>query len=81
MPVPGYGCAAQRHALHEPLAGTAPERAASWLLVEHRGPEPSEGWPADVPAVLVGLLERAPALGVRPQLVRRAGRRRPWLPT
>lgn len=55
---------------------TAPERASSWLLVEHPGPWPSSGLPADVPAEAVSVLEAATAADVRPQLVRRLADRR-----
>lgn len=69
-------CAAVRAALAEPLLATAPERAASWLLVEHPGPWPSSGNPADLPHDVVRVLEDASAAGVRPQLVRRIRDRR-----
>jgi hypothetical protein len=70
------GCAALRGALDEPLRGTAPERAASWLLVEHPGPWPSEELPADLPAQARRALDEATEAGVRPQLVRRVTERR-----
>lgn len=56
---------------------TAPERAASWLLVEHPGPWPSNELPADLPAAAVAVLDAATEAGVRPQLVRRVADRRP----
>lgn len=65
-----------RAALDEPLVATAPERAASWLLVEHPGPWPSNGLPADLPAEAVAVLDAATEAGVRPQLVRRVADRR-----
>lgn len=64
------GCAALRGLMEEPLHGTAPERAASWLLLEHPGPWPSVGWPVDLPAPAAGLLAAAAGLSVRPQLIR-----------
>lgn len=70
------GCAAVRAALDEPLVGTAPERAASWLLVEHPGPWPSDDLPADLPVEAAAVLEAATQAGVRPQLVRRVSDRR-----
>lgn len=70
------GCAAVRAALGEPLVATAPERAASWLLVEHAGPWPSDGLPADLPAEAAAVLDAATEAGVRPQLVRRVADRR-----
>lgn len=81
MPIPPgpatRGCAAVRAALDEPLVATAPERAASWLLVEHPGPWPSDGLPGDLPAEAAAVLDAATEVGIRPQLVRRVtGRRR-----
>ena len=70
------GCAAVRAALDEPLLASAPERAASWLLVEHPGPWPSSGLPDDLPAEAVAVLDAARNAGVRPQLVRRVHHRR-----
>ena len=70
------GCAAVRAALDEPLVGTAPERAASWLLVEHPGPWPSNDLPADLPAEAAAVIEAATEAGIRPQLVRRVAERR-----
>ncbi len=70
------GCAGVRAALGEPLHGTAPERAASWLLVEHLGPWPSSAQPTDLPPEVVEVVERATAAGVRPQLVRSVSDRR-----
>lgn len=59
-----------RAALGEPLRATAPEGAASWLLVEHPGPWPPDAHPSDVPRQVVRVLEDAAAAGIRPQLVR-----------
>ena len=73
---PDSGCAALRIGLGEPLQGTAPERASSWLLVEHPGPWPSAGWPADLPAPTAAVLEAAVVLSVRPQLIRPVRERR-----
>lgn len=70
------GCAAQRLSSGEPLLGTAPERAASWLLLEHPGPWPADGWPPDLAPAVVSVLDAATALSVRPQLVRRVQRQR-----
>lgn len=72
------GCAVQRLLHAEPLAGTAPEAAAAWLLLEHAGPWPAKGLPADLPVAVRDVVEAARARGVRPQLVRPvADRRRP----
>lgn len=65
-----FGCAALRVTLGEPLPGTTPERAASWLLVEHPGPWSAAGWPVNLPAPTARVLEAAAALSVRPQLIR-----------
>jgi hypothetical protein len=65
-----------RRAFGERLHATAPERAASWLLVEHPGPWPSDGLPPDLPAEAAKALEQATEAGVRPQLVRRVSSRR-----
>lgn len=69
-------CADIRRELGEPIAGTAPERAASWLLVEHPGPWPSVALPPDLPREVTAVFERASGMGVRPQLVRRVTDRR-----
>ena len=73
---PDSGCAALRIRLGEPVHGTAPERFSSWLLLEHRGPWPAVGWPADLPARAAAVLEAAAALSVRPQLIRPVRERR-----
>lgn len=70
------GCAAVRAALDEPLVATAPEHAASWLLVEHPGPWPSDGLPHDLPPEAAAVLDAATEAGIRPQLIRRVSTRR-----
>lgn len=55
---------------------TAPERAASWLLIEHPGPWPSDGLPEDLPAEAAAVLDAATEAGIRPQLIRRVSARR-----
>jgi hypothetical protein len=70
------GCAAVRAALGEPLHGSAPTRGGGWLLIEHPGPWPQAGPPADLPAAAVRAWHDAAHRGVRPQLIRRIGRRR-----
>jgi hypothetical protein len=60
----------------EPAAGTAPETARSWLLIEHDGPWPEEVPDAALPSALAEIVARAGDLGVRVQLIRRPGRRR-----
>jgi hypothetical protein len=69
-------CADIRRRLREPLLATAPERATSWLLVEHPGPWPSLDLPSDLPPATAAVLERATAIGIRPQLIRRVADRR-----
>ncbi|WP_344663858.1 sucrase ferredoxin [Catenulispora yoronensis] len=68
------GCAALCRAVREPMAGTAPPRAKAWLAVEHPGPWPAFGWPADLPDAAAEVLTVAPAYDVRPQLIRRPDR-------
>ncbi len=65
------------HAGAEPAVGTAPELARSWLLVEHDGPWPADPREAELPGALGALASRADELGIRVQLIRRPGRRRP----
>lgn len=68
------GCAALCRSAREPLSRTAPARARAWLLVEHLGPWPAFGWPADLPPAAAEALALAPAFDVRPQLIRPADR-------
>ncbi|MCH7232014.1 hypothetical protein L0U85_14280 [Glycomyces sp. L485] len=70
------GCAVVSQAVAEPVFGTAPERAAPWLLVEHAGPWPWRAWPDDVPAEAAAVMDAAEAAGVRVNLVRRVRDRR-----
>lgn len=69
-------CSAVRAALGEPVLATAPPLAASWLLVEHPGPWPSDDLPPDLHPAAAAVVERATTLGVRPQLVRTVRARR-----
>jgi hypothetical protein len=73
------GCAAICRTLDESLAGTAPEAASGWLLIEHPGPWPAFGLPEDLPLPVTRFARRALGHGVRTQLIRRADRdgRRP----
>ena len=70
------GCAAERLARGESTYGTAPEGAASWLLVEHPGPWPSQHLPGDMPSEAADVFSRATESGIRPQLIRRVSMRR-----
>jgi Sucrase/ferredoxin-like len=74
-----FGCAhgAGCHTGAEAAVGTAPEQARSWLLIEHDGPWPAEATEAALPGVLGKLALAGQELGVRVQLIRRPGRRRP----
>ncbi len=69
----GAGC----HDGTEPAAATAPEGSRAWLLIEHAGPWPEQAADAVLPAPLKEAAQRAEALGIRVQLIRRPGRRRP----
>ena len=69
-----HGAAA--HDGSESGAGTVPEAARAWLLIEHDGPWPAEAVDADLPAPLRDLAALADKRGIRVQLIRRAGQRR-----
>lgn len=69
-----HGAAA--HDGSESGAGTVPEAARAWLLIEHDGPWPAEAVDADLPAPLRDLAVLAGKRGIRVQLIRRAGQRR-----
>lgn len=69
------GCAAICRRLGEPLIGTAPSAAVSWLLIEHPGPWPAYGLPADLPAAVIRFAEEALEHAVRTQLIRRPDRK------
>ncbi|HEX2314574.1 MAG TPA: sucrase ferredoxin [Thermomonospora sp.] len=55
---------------------TATTKARSWLLVEHPGPWPERIEQLTDPAPVAAAVRRATRAGVRPQLIRRPGRRR-----
>jgi hypothetical protein len=59
----------------ESSAGTAPERARSWLLIEYDGAWPADETEAALPGPLGKLAAGATELGIRVQLIRRPGRR------
>lgn len=73
---PLTGCAMVRLTAGEPLFATAPERATTWLLVEHPGPWPSEGVPAGMPAEVERVWHAAGEAGVRWQWIRPVDGRR-----
>ncbi|WP_245973957.1 sucrase ferredoxin [Thermomonospora umbrina] len=55
---------------------TATTKARSWLLIEHPGPWPERIEQLVEPAPVAEAIARATRAGVRPQLIRRPGRRR-----
>ncbi|MEU5879343.1 sucrase ferredoxin [Spirillospora sp. NPDC047279] len=62
------------HSGERPCLGSATTKARSWLLIEHPGP-----WPERIEQLtgpLGDVVRAAQAAGVRPQLIRRTGRRR-----
>lgn len=73
--VPRPRCALMSRLFDEPLPATAPAKGGSWLAVEHPGPWPP-GWDERLPPSARAVLTKAAAMGVRPQLIRRPGRRR-----
>lgn len=64
------------HTAGRPCLATATTKARSWLLVEHPGPWAERIGEMDLPGPITGVLAEADRLGVRPQLIRRTGRRR-----
>jgi hypothetical protein len=57
-----------------PTLASATVGARAWLLVEHAGPWAERLEECELPVVARTLIERATALGMRPQLIRRPGR-------
>ncbi|NVI86755.1 sucrase ferredoxin [Actinomadura sp. BRA 177] len=72
----GCGHCLGSHTGERPCLATATTKARAWLLVEHPGPWPENvtGLPASDP--VAGTVRAAKKAGVRPQLIRRPGRRR-----
>jgi len=65
------------HSGDRPCLASATAKARGWLLIEHPGPWPErveQGPPG--PAAITEAVRAARAAGVRPQLIRRPGRRR-----
>ncbi|RCG30450.1 sucrase ferredoxin [Sphaerisporangium album] len=58
-----------------PALASATVGARFWLLIEHTGPWASHLPECDLPEDVHALIARATELGVRPQLIRRPGRR------
>jgi hypothetical protein len=57
----------------EPSAASAPEASRAWLLIEHSGPWPHEPIDTALSAPLGVLVSSAVQLGIRVQMIRRAG--------
>ncbi|GAA3128990.1 sucrase ferredoxin [Planomonospora alba] len=60
-----------------PVHASATVGARFWLLIEHSGPWASHLEDCRLPEGVHTLIERATRLGIRPQLIRRPGRRTP----
>ncbi|MCD0448561.1 sucrase ferredoxin [Actinocorallia sp. API 0066] len=63
------------HSGERPCLASATTKANSWLLIEHSGP-----WPYKIEDLGLPVVDRALQYGVRPQLIRRTGRRAPTPP-
>ncbi|MFD0905807.1 sucrase ferredoxin [Actinomadura sediminis] len=72
----GCGHCPGSHTGERPCLASATTKARSWLLIEHPGPWPERVEDIAGPAPVVRALRAALRAGVRPQLIRRAGRRR-----
>ncbi|MEU9830738.1 sucrase ferredoxin [Streptosporangium sp. NPDC048047] len=60
-----------------PVLASATVGARFWLLIEHSGPWASHLEDCRLPEEIHALIRRAQSLGVRPQLIRRPGHRKP----
>ncbi|PZG21191.1 sucrase ferredoxin [Spongiactinospora gelatinilytica] len=71
------GCSHPRgcHTGDVPTLASATVGARSWLLIEHDGPWAARLPECRVPDEVAALIARASAAGVRPQLIRRPGKR------
>ncbi|MEV5573276.1 sucrase ferredoxin [Spirillospora sp. NPDC052269] len=72
----GCGHCPGSHSAELPCLASAAAKARAWLLIEHPGPWPERVEQLAGPPALTQVLRDAPAAGVRPQLIRRAGRGR-----
>ena len=68
---------AESHDGTVPSVASAPEASRAWLLIEHQGPWPREAAQARLGPTLAALVGAAVGFGIRVQLIRRPGRRRP----
>lgn len=76
--MPDHRCThcAECHAGRRPCLASATAGTRGWLLIEHPGPWRAEIDETPLPAPLAEAVRRAREQGVRPQLIRRPGRRR-----
>ncbi|MGP4023352.1 sucrase ferredoxin [Actinomadura sp. 3N407] len=72
----GCGHCPGSHTGERPCLASATAKARAWLLVEHPGPWPERVEDLARPAPVAEAVRAAQEAGVRPQLIRRAGRRR-----
>ncbi|HEY8481862.1 MAG TPA: sucrase ferredoxin [Spirillospora sp.] len=72
----GCGHCPGSHTGERPCLASATSKARSWLLIEHPGPWPRRVEDLAEPAPVAEAVRAAQAAGVRPQLIRRTGRRR-----
>jgi hypothetical protein len=64
------------HSGERPCLATATAKAGAWLLIEHPGPWPERVEDLAGPGPVAEAVRAAKKAGVRPQLIRRPGRRR-----
>ncbi|MFC6881837.1 MULTISPECIES: sucrase ferredoxin [Actinomadura] len=72
----GCGHCPGSHSGERPCLASATAKARAWLLVEHPGPWPERIEHLEAPEPLAEAIRAALAHGIRPQLIRRTGRRR-----
>ncbi|WP_433462639.1 sucrase ferredoxin [Spirillospora sp. CA-128828] len=72
----GCGHCPGSHTGERPCLATATVKAGAWLLVEHPGPWPERVTDLAGPGPVAEAVRAAKKAGVRPQLIRRPGRRR-----
>ncbi|MGI5327752.1 sucrase ferredoxin [Actinomadura nitritigenes] len=72
----GCGHCPGSHTGERPCLASATAKARSWLLIEHPGPWPERVADLAGPDPVAEAVRTAQAAGVRPQLIRRPGRRR-----
>ncbi|MEV4460278.1 sucrase ferredoxin [Microbispora sp. NPDC049633] len=65
------------HSGEAPILASATRKGRFWLLIEHTGPWAAELEECRLPEDVQRLVSRARALDIRPQLIRRPGRREP----